>query len=291
MYVQPLHATSEGGVRSPVATTGRGTNRADITGTAIRYIVLQQAYRARVGHIGSALSVADIIAALYGRGLRVERPDDPDRDRFVLSKGHAALALYAALFLRGWITVEQLNTYCGDGSLLGVHPEHALNGVDFSTGSLGQGLSFAVGSALAARLQGSTRRAFALLSDAECNEGSVWEAVMLAAHSRLSNLIAIVDVNGQQALGYTRDVLDLQPLHARWQAFGWDVHDVDGHDVDEIGRTIDGLSSEPGPPHVLLARTIFGKGVSFMQSEIAWHYLPMTDEQYLEALSQIGSGS
>ena len=192
-----------------------------ISGSAIRRLVLEQSHRARVGHIGSALSVADLIAALYGGVLRLPAPRDPERDRFILSKGHASLAVYAAFFLKGWIEADELNRYCGDDSRLGVHPEHALPGIDFSTGSLGHGLSMGAGAALAARLQSSKRRVFVLLSDAECNEGSVWEAVMFGAHHGLSNLIAIVDVNGQQALGYTKDVLDLSPLAARWLPSTW----------------------------------------------------------------------
>jgi transketolase len=147
-----------------------------LSAQTIRRIVLDHSKRAGVGHIGSALSIADIVAALFSGALRVVDPHDPDRDRFILSKGHASLALYAALYLRGWITEEDLGRYCADGSLLGVHPERALRGVDFSTGSLGHGLSMGAGAALAARLQGSARRVFVLVSDAECNEGSLWEA-------------------------------------------------------------------------------------------------------------------
>ena len=253
----------------------------------IRRIILEQSKRANVGHIGSALCVADIYAALYGNVLQAKTPKDPERDRFVLSKGHAALALYAALFLKGWLSEKELNTFHGDGSLLGVHPEHALPGVDFATGSLGHGLSLAAGAALAARLQKSPRRAFALLSDAECNEGSVWEAIMFAAHRKLSNLIAIVDLNGQQALGYTEQVLSLTPLAARWRAFGWDVHEVDGHDVEMLRATIAGLDTAAGPPHVLVARTTFGKGVSFMEGQIKWHYWPMSDAEYHQALQEV----
>jgi transketolase len=252
----------------------------------LRRTIIDESKRAGVGHIGSALSVADIVAALYGDVLEIERPDDPDRDRFVLSKGHAALALYAALAER-WHNHGQLPSYCADGSMLGVHPEHVLDGVDFSTGSLGQGLSIATGAALAARQQRSSRRVFALLSDAECNEGSTWEAAMFAAHHRLANLVAIVDVNQQQALGYTRDVLDPGPLPARWEATGWEVHDVDGHDVDALRTTIASLDTRAGPPHVLLARTTFGKGVSFMESRIEWHYLPLSDEQYAQAVREL----
>jgi len=254
----------------------------------IRRIILEQSKRAHVGHIGSALSIADIVAALYDDILRLPAPEDPERDRFVLSKGHAALALYAALHLKGWLSEASLNTYCGDETLLGVHPEHALRGVDFCTGSLGHGLSIAAGAALAARLQGSSRRAFVLVSDAECNAGSLWEAVMFAAHHQLANLVAIVDLNGQQALGYTAEVLSLEPLAERWRAFGWNVHEVDGHDRLALRETISSLDTVAGVPHVLIARTVFGKGVSFMESRIKWHYWPMSETEYQQALQEIG---
>ncbi|MHB8646652.1 MAG: transketolase [Thermomicrobiales bacterium] len=253
----------------------------------IREIILAQSKRAHVGHIGSALSIADIIGALYDDVLRIPTPDDADRDRFVLAKGHAALALYAALHLKGWLTSEQLDTYCGDGTHLGVHPERIVAGIDFSTGSLGQGLSFGAGAALAARLQRSSRRVFVVLSDAECNEGSVWEAIMFAAHHRLANLVAIVDLNSQQALGYTADVLDLSPMDARWRAFGWDARHVNGHDAFALRQTIAHLDMTDGPPHVLIAHTTFGKGVSFMESQIKWHYLPMNDQEYVDALAEV----
>lgn len=254
---------------------------------AIRRIVLQQSKRAHVGHIGSALSITDIVATLYTSALNISGPDDPDRDRFVLSKGHAALALYAALHLRGWLTESQLNSYCADGTALAVHPEHTLSGVDFSTGSLGQGLSAGTGAAYAARLHGSRRRVFVLLSDAECDEGSMWEAVMFAAHHRLSNLIAIVDLNGQQALGKTADVLDLSPLAERWRSFGWDAREVDGHDMRQLARTFEALDTVSGPPHVLIANTVFGKGVSYMERQLKWHYWPMSDQEFQRALADI----
>jgi transketolase len=262
-----------------------------IPGNAIRRIVLEQSKRANVGHIGCALSIADILAALYGGVLRIKSPRDPERDRFIVSKGHAALAAYAALFLRGWLTQEELNTYCADGSLLGVHPEHALPGIDFSTGSLGHGLSIGAGSALAAHLKQSSRRVFVLLSDGECNEGSVWEAVMFAAHHRLANLVAIVDVDGQQAFGYTEKVLSLSPLGDRFGAFGWDSHDVDGHDVPGMVRCLSSLDACSRQPHVILAHTTFGKGVSYMEGQIRWHYMPMSEAEYEQALDEIGTGS
>lgn len=254
----------------------------------IRKIILDMSYAAHVGHIGSALSVADIVALLYSQLLHVTDPGDPDRDRFVLSKGHAALALYAALHLRGWLTEEELHAFCSDATLLGVHPEHRVPAVDFSTGSLGQGVTYAVGSALAARLQGSRRRTFVLLSDAECNEGSVWEAAMFAAHHQLSSLIAIVDLNGQQALGYTQDVLDMSPMLARWKAFQWDAHEASGHDPRQMEQIISGLNTASGPPHVLIAHTISGKGVSFMEHQVKWHYLSMSEGEYQRACGEVG---
>jgi transketolase len=252
----------------------------------IRLAILSGSKHANVGHIGSALSVVEIIAALYGQVLRVTAPDDPDRDRFILSKGHAALALYAALRARGWIDDEQLASYCGDHSLAGTHPDHQLAGIDFSTGSLGQGLSFGGGAALAATLSGSDRRVYVLVSDAECNEGSVWEAVMFAAQHRLSNLVAIIDVNGQQALDHTHRVLDLSPLEARWAAFGWETHVVDGHDLTQLTQALSGDASS-GAPRVVAARTVFGKGVSFMEGQIKWHYMPMNDDEYRQAVEQV----
>ncbi len=256
-----------------------------VTPAAIRRIILEQSKRANVGHIGSCLSIADIVSALYGGVLEVAEPTDPERDRFILSKGHAALALYAALHLRGWLSAEELDTYCGEGSRVGVHPEHFLPGIDFSTGSLGHGLAMGVGAALAARAQGSGRRVFVLLSDAECNEGSVWEAAMFAAHHRLANVVAIVDLNGQQALGYTRDVLDLAPLADRWRAFGWEALVVDGNDVAGVAAALE--PSPGGRPRVVVAETVFGKGVSFMESQIRWHYMPMSDAEHARALEEV----
>lgn len=250
----------------------------------IRLSILEQSHRAGFGHIGSALSIADILAALFDGTLRGE---GANRERFILSKGHAALALYAALYETGRIDLVTLESYCGDGSVLGAHPEHALEAIDFSTGSLGHGLSFAVGAALAARLLGSARRTFVLLSDAELNEGSVWEAAMFAAHQGLGSLVAIVDVNGQQALGYTREVIDLEPLGPRWKAFGWSVYEVDGHDIHGLRDILDSLDCTSPRPHVLLARTTLGRGVSFMENQVGWHYWPLSEEQFASAVAEV----
>jgi transketolase len=255
----------------------------------IREAVIEQSYRAHVGHIGSSLSIADLLAALYTRAAAETAGDPSERDRVVLSKGHAALALYAALELTGALPAGSIGEYCVEDTQLGVHPEHVVNGVDFSTGSLGHGLSLACGAALAARMQGSTRRAFVVMSDAELNEGSIWEAAMFAAHHRLANLVALIDVNGQQALGYTRDVLHLANLSERWAAFGWDVHTVDGHDPAALVQLLNSLSTVDGRPHVLLANTVFGKGVSFMENRIEWHYLPLSDTDYALALEELAA--
>lgn len=253
----------------------------------LREIILRQSKRAGVGHIGSALSVADLIWTLYGYILKVDSPEDPERDRFVLAKGHAALALYGSLYMKGCISEDELNTFCEDGSKFGVHPEPCMEWVDFATGSLGQGLSYGVGAALAARMQASNRRIYVLMSDAELNEGSSWEAIMFAAQHKLANLTVLVDLNGQQALGYTRDVMDLSPVSNKFRSFGWDAYDVDGHDIPQILDVLNGLDSNSGKPHVLVADTTFGKGVSFMESCIEWHYLPLNDEQFEIAMAEV----
>jgi transketolase len=267
----------------------------------IRRIVLTESKRANVGHIGSCLCVAEILSALYSYVLRAEAPRDPERDRFVLSKGHAGLALYAALHLKGWLSEAQLGTFCGDDTLLGVHPEAAVPGVDFSSGSLGQGLGMAVGAALAARLQGSGRRAFCLISDGECNEGSIWEAAMFAAQQRLSNLHVIVDRNGVQAFGRTRDVVDTSNLADRWRAFGWRATEVDGHSVPALAEAL--LAAPAGAaPRIVVANTTFGKGVSYMEQGLPltqrhipvqafnWHYLPMSEDEFRIAMEEVECG-
>ena len=261
-----------------------------VTPKAIRLHILEQAKRAHVGHIGSALSVADIMAVLFSGQLEVGNADgtNPEsRDRFVLSKGHAALALYAALHLQGRMDKATLDTYCGDGSHLGVHPEKELDGVDFSSGSLGQGLSIGAGAALAKRLKSHPGRVRVLVSDAELNEGSTWEAVMFAAQHKLANLDLIVDLNGQQALGHTRDVLDLSPLAPRLLSFGWEVRQADGHDAEALHRELDAMRGSQGRPQALLATTKSGKGVSFMESQIKWHYWPLSDSEYAMAAAEV----
>lgn len=261
------------------------TQRLADLATQIRIHILDQSRRADLGHIGSALSIADLLAALYGDFLSPAGADDPDR--FVLSKGHAVLGLYAALAETGRMDPRRLDTYCADGTDLGGHPEATLEGIDFATGSLGHGLPLASGAALAARIQRSPRRVAVLISDAECNEGSVWEAAMFAAHHRLGNLVALLDLNGQQALGYTKDVLDMSPVANTWREFGWDVHECPGHDPAAIADLLASLDYVDGLPHMLVADTTFGSGVSYMESQIPWHYLPMSEEQHRQALAEV----
>jgi transketolase len=254
----------------------------------MRSWILQQSYQSGVGHIGSALSVVEILAVLWGGALHKPGSNDPSRDRFILGKGHAALALYAAMRYCGLIDEQTFATYCQDGTTLGVHPEAALGGIELSTGSLGQALSVGCGMACGLARQQSSARVVVVLSDAECNEGQVWEAVMFAAHQRLGRLLAIIDANGSQALAPTREVLDLDPLVRRFEAFGWDTVEVDGHDVASLWQVLNEQHGER--PRVVVARTHLGQGVQFMRDQVAWHYLPMSTAQYDQALAGIGGG-
>jgi transketolase len=254
----------------------------------VRRGIIAQSLASRVGHIGSALSVVEIISVLWNDILRAPGSDDPDRDRFILAKGHAALALYVTMHLRGLLDEETLRTFCQDGSRLGVHPEFGLPGVEISTGSLGHGLSAACGIALALRRRQSPTRVFVLMSDAECNEGQVWEAAMFAAHYQLDNLIALVDVNGMQAMGPTRRVLDLEPLARRFEAFGWHEQEVDGHDEEALRLALTKGIASRGGPAIILARTLAGKGVSFMERQLEWHYRNIDGELAERAMQEIG---
>jgi transketolase len=251
----------------------------------VRRLVIEHSYRAHVGHIGSSLSIADILAALYGSVLH-GAPGDVDRDRFVLSKGHAALALFSVLALTDRLDPAQLETFGIAGSPLGVHPEPGVPGIDFGTGSLGQGLAVGAGAALGARMQGRDARTFVLLSDGELNEGAVWESVQFAAHHGLRNLVAVVDVNGQQAFGATAEVIAIPDLGGAFTAFGWETVRVDGHDPVALADALD-VTGTRGAPRVVLAETEFGHGVSFMARQLKWHYLPLDQAQYEQALEEI----
>ncbi len=253
----------------------------------IRRHALRMTHLGKCSHIGSVLSSADILAALYGEVLRLDpqRPDWPDRDRFIMSKGHAASGLYAALAERGFFPLEWLDTHYQDGSRLCGHVTTNLPGVELSTGSLGHGLSVATGMALAAKLDGRSWRAYALLSDGECDEGSTWEPALFAAHHRLENLAAVIDYNKIQSLAPVAETLGLEPFADKWRAFGWAVRETDGHDPAGLAALLR-TPLEAGKPTCLIAHTVKGKGISFMENSVLWHYRPPDAGEYRQALGE-----
>lgn len=256
----------------------------------IRRHVLRMTHRAQSAHIGSCLSMADVLAVAYGEWLRIdpENPHDPTRDRFVLSKGHGCAALYAALAERGFFPLDWLDTYCQDGSVLLGHATHSgVPGVEVSTGALGHGLTLGCGMALAARRGGARYRVLVLASDGECDEGSTWEAALFAGHHRLENLVAIVDYNKIQSLGRVDEVLGLEPLAQKWRAFGWHTVEIDGHDCAAIGEALRQAPAVLGLPTCIVAHTLKGKGVSFMQDSLLWHYRAPDSAELARALAEI----
>jgi transketolase len=257
----------------------------------IRRESLEMISRSGASHVGSVFSAAEILAVLYGGILRV-RPKDPawsDRDRFVMSKGHAAAGLYAALSGAGFMPVERLSEFYVDGGTLPGHVTHkGIPGVDVSTGSLGHGLAIAVGLATGARRVGRSWRTYALLSDGECDEGSTWEAALLAAAWKLEGLTAVVDFNKIQSLGRVDEVLPLEPLAEKWRAFGWAVREVDGHDVEALLDALDPDRWPPeGRPRCVVAHTVKGKGVSFMENDLLWHYRCPRGDELARALAEL----
>lgn len=257
----------------------------------IRIHALKMTSRGGSSHIGAALSIADILAVLYGGFLNVDPADSrkPDRDRFILSKGHAGAAVYAALAETGFFPLEKLRTHYQDGSDLSGHVSHkGIPGVELSTGSLGHGLSVGTGMALDAKLSEKTHRVFVLLSDGECDEGSNWEAILFAAHHKLDNLFAIVDYNKYQALTSVAKTLDLEPFADKWESFGWQVREVNGHDHAEINNALKNLPANKDKPTVIIAHTIKGKGVSFMEENaVLWHYRCARGEEFDAALEEL----
>lgn len=259
----------------------------------IRLEAVRMVARANASHIGGALSMADLLAVLYSDILNVRPANSEwsDRDRFILSKGHSCTALYATLALRGFFPVEELQTYAQDGSNFMAHISHHVPGVEFSTGSLGHGLPFGCGKALAAKRSGKAWRTYVLLSDGELDEGSNWEAILFAPHHRLDNLVAIVDYNRIQSLGSVAEVLELDPLAEKFRAFRWSAREVDGHDHAAIRQALSSTPWEPGKPSVLIAHTIKGKGVDYMENSLQWHYSSPKGEQLASAISQLEKAS
>ncbi len=267
-------------------------------GNEIRRLTLRAVHHAGAGHIGGVFSAADMLAALYFSELRIDpkKPHWPDRDRFVLSKGHAAIGLYATLALRGYFPVEELATFDAINSRLQGHPDMTkLPGLDMSTGSLGQGLSPGVGMALGARLLGKDFQTWVMLGDGEIQEGQIWEAAFTAARYQLENLIAILDWNHLQQFGWATaegygSSARLDPVAApqeKWRAFGWRFLECDGHDIEDFVQACRSAREPAGRPSIIVARTIKGKGVSFMENEFAWHSKPFGDEELARAVAEL----
>ncbi len=256
----------------------------------VRMHVLRMAHSGRSSHVASGLSICDILAVLYGSVLQVDpdQPDCPDRDRFILSKGHAGAALYATLAERGFFSTDLLRQHYANGSFFSGHVNHlGVPGVDLSTGSLGHGLSVAAGMAWHARRMRAAWRCYVLLSDGECDEGSVWEAAMFAGHQALSNLVVVIDYNRLQSLGTTDDTLTLEPLADKWSAFGWEVIGLDGHNHSSLRGALALDGRQDNRPRCIIANTVKGKGVSFMENQVVWHYRPPNADELQRALSEI----
>lgn len=255
----------------------------------LRSRTLDMVTHAQAGHPGGSFSLAEILACLYFRVLRIDpaKRDWPDRDRFILSKGHAAPIYYATLAERGFFPPEALDTYDELNSILQGHPDMRTPGVDMSSGSLGQGLSPGIGMALGARLRGKGFRVYVLLGDGEIQEGQVWEAAMAASAYRLDNLTAIVDWNKIQLSDFIEKAMPMDPVPDKWRAFGWQVRECDGHDVAEILHALEELRQVRGRPTVLLAHTVKGKGVSFMENNPAWHAKAPNEQEYLQARTEL----
>ena len=246
-----------------------------------RHAMVESLIAAGCGHPGGALSSIDVMIALYFEILKIDpkKPKWDDRDRFILSKGHSSVGLYSVLALRGFFDKKFLKSFRQNGSILGGHPDmHKVPGVEMSTGSLGHGLSVGVGLALAGKIDDSKYKIFVLMGDGETQEGSIWEAAMSASHYKLDNLIGIVDRNKIQIDGFTEDVMSLEPYHKKWEAFGWEVKEINGHDMNEIVTTLKSVPFKTGKPSLVISNTIKGKGISFMENKAEWHGKPVKGE-------------
>jgi transketolase len=258
----------------------------------IRARIIENSHLTQTPHLGSCLSCVDILVAAYFHTLRIDTADhrNPDRDRFILSKGHGAAALFQVLASRGFYPEAMLDTYGEDGGLFAEHPptpEH-LAGIEAATGSLGHGMPMGLGMALAGRIQGRSYNVVALLSDGECNEGSIWESAMLAASQRVERLCAVVDFNKWQATGRSREILALDPLIDKWRAFGWSAIEADGHDMAGLVKLLSNVPNGSGKPVMVVAHTVKGKGVSFMEDDNNWHYRIPKAEEVAAAKKELG---
>jgi transketolase len=256
----------------------------------IRLHAVNMTHRAGSSHVASSLSLAELLAVLYGSILRItpDTVDDPGRDRLILSKGHACAGLYAVLAECGFFPMDWLESFYHDGAKLPGHATaHGIPGIEVSSGALGHGLGIACGLALAGKWDDHPFRVFTVLSDGECDEGSIWEAALFAPHHQLDNLVAIIDYNKIQSLGSVKDVLGLEPFADKWRAFGWETREVDGHDVVRIEETLREVPFERGKPSCIIAHTVKGKGVSFMEDTVLWHYRSPQGDEYRNALAEL----
>lgn len=256
----------------------------------IRLHAVRMTHLGKSAHVGSVLSVTDILAVLYGTVLRVDpkNPTWPQRDRFILSKGHAGAGIYATLAECGFFPASKLDSHYQNGSELSGHVSHKKNpGVEFSTGSLGHGLPVATGMAKAAKLDNKAHRVFCVLSDGECDEGSNWEAILFAAHHKLDNLVVVVDYNKIQSLKPVAETIALEPFRKKWLCFGWAVHEVGGHDHDQLQEVFQKIPFELGKPNCVLAHTTKGKGVSFMENSVLWHYRTAQGTEFENAIHEL----
>jgi transketolase len=268
------------------------TLNAEILSHRIRTHAVRMTSRGKSSHIGSILSMADILGTLYAKVLNVypSIPDHPDRDRVILSKGHGGAGIYAALAERGFFDVERLKDHYQNGSIFSGHVSHkGVPGVDLSTGSLGHGLGVATGMAISAKRSGASWRCFVIKSDGECDEGSVWEAAMFAGHHKLDNLVAVIDYNKIQSLGSVSETLALEPFADKWQAFQWDVLEIDGHDHGKIEAATMLGANYSGRPRVVICHTTKGKGISFMENAVLWHYRSAQGDELKAALSELAA--
>ena len=257
---------------------------------SIRISALKMANSGGGSHIGSALSIADILAVLYGNVLKYDpkNPKSEDRDRFILSKGHAGAAVYAALALSNFFPKKKLDTHYQNGSDLSGHISHKnVPGVELSTGSLGHGLSVGTGFAKNAKLNNKSHKVFVLLSDGECDEGSIWEAAMFSSHHKLDNLIAIIDYNKLQSLDTIKNTLELEPFTLKWESFGWNAIEIDGHDHTQIKNVSSNIPVNIGKPTAIICHTIKGKGVSFMENSVLWHYRCPKGTEFQKAYNEL----